>query len=138
MEVVVNGINPHTTEMDVTGNGIHVGAIHVDQSTHCVNEITHLFETSLKYPRGVGVGDHNARNPSAKCFNMLFEIFKINLSIILCFNSDNPILLTVHHFAFKTGHGSGGRIGTVGRTGDKNNIAFFLFTSLPMIGLKEL
>ncbi len=115
VKIVVHGIHAEGAEVDPTGNGIHVGTIHIDEPAIFVHPCGHIAKIELKHPRGVRIGNHHASHPPPIAGQQLTDMRDIHLPIGSSLNLHHPgPHLTALLHGFKPSHGGGCRIGAMG------------------------
>ena len=58
MQVQVHDVHPEVPGPGHAHQGVHVGAVHVDQAAHRVQGLADVLDPVFEDPQGVGVGDH--------------------------------------------------------------------------------
>ena len=108
-----------------THQGVHVGAVHVDQGVHAVQQIADLLEAVLENADGVGIGDHGARDLAAqfahKGLQALAHLAIHRIGHVL--KADGAIRARgqLHHFVAR--HGGRGGVGAVATVRDQDHAA---------------
>jgi hypothetical protein len=110
VEVQMADVSANITRAAETDLGVHVGTVHVDETTVLVDEIAHLLDLGLKDTEGAGVGDHDGGKLVSVLGALGLEILNIQVtSLAVALDGDN----------LHAGHGSTSRVGTVGGDGDE-------------------
>jgi hypothetical protein len=107
VQVEVQHVHPEVTDVDDAHDGVHVGAVAVDQAALGMNDVGHLTDVVFEQPQGVGVGDHDAGG-------VLVHQFRHR------FGQQNPIRTGFDWHGLKAAQGGAGRVGAVGRVRDKD------------------
>ena len=58
MQIQVHDINAEISGTNLADQGVHVGAVHVEQSTLRMHDFGNLMNLLLEYSQGIGVGEH--------------------------------------------------------------------------------
>lgn len=112
VEVQMADISTDVTRAAETDLGVHVGTVHVDETTVLVNKVAHLLDLGLENTKGTGVGDHDGGKLISVLGALGLEILNVQVtSLAVALDGDN----------LHAGHGSTGRIGTVGGDGDQTD-----------------
>ena len=112
VQVEVQHVHARVTEVDDAHDGVHVGAVAVDQAALAVNDVGHLADVFFKQPQGVGIGDHDAGG-----------IFVHEL----ChrFGQQDTVFSGFDRHGLESAQGGAGRVGSVGGVGDEHLGAWF-------------
>ena len=62
VQIVMHRIDAEFVEVEPSSDGVHIGAIHIDQSADCVNAFGHHAEVCFEDARSVRVCAHHATN----------------------------------------------------------------------------
>ena len=120
----------HDVHAEVAGpghahEGVHVGAVHVEQGVDAVEDVGDLLDAVLEDADGVRVGDHGAGDLGPDLLNQSQEALAhlAGSGIRHVLEADGAIRLggQLHHLVAR--HGRGGRIGAVAAVGDEDDPA---------------
>lgn len=114
VKVQVANVSTESSRRSKTNLSIHVGTVHVDLTAVLVDKIASLADTRLKDTESAGVCDHEGTKLLLVLLALGLKISKIQVtSSSVTLDGDNA----------HTSHGSGSRVGTVGRDRDQADIA---------------
>ena len=107
VHVVVHHVDAEIARPGDAQNGVHVGAIEVDERAPAVQHLGHGGDLVVEQAEGVRVGDHEHRRPLVE---LGFEIDEI----------DQPAVIALDADGIKAGDGGARGIGAVGAVGDEH------------------
>jgi len=136
MEIIVDRINAQRAEVYPAGNGIHIGPIHVNKPSCCVDLFGDFPEAGFKKTAGVGIGHHNSGKPVTMFCQLLFEIGKVDQAIRPCFEQHDSRLASINLFGWIPSHYCRGKVCSVSTGGDEEDIPVRL-SAIPMVGLEK-
>ncbi|KAK1244515.1 hypothetical protein MKX07_003314 [Trichoderma sp. CBMAI-0711] len=94
--------------------GVHVGAVHVDETAVLVDNVADLADLGLKDTVGAGVGDHDGAQLGGMLLALGFEVFQVEVARL-------GVALDGHDA--HADHGGGRRVGAVGGDGNQADVA---------------
>ena len=107
VRVVVHEVDPHVAGPDDAQDGVHVGAVEIEQGTAVVDQPGDLANLGVEEAGRIGVGDHEHGRLIAE---LGFEVVEI----------DQATAVTLDRDRFEAGQMCGGRVGAVGTVGNQN------------------
>ncbi|KAI6753363.1 hypothetical protein HG531_005532 [Fusarium graminearum] len=125
VEVKMADISADITRRAKTDLGVHVGTVHVDETTVLVNKIADLLNLGLKDTKGGGVGNHDSSELISVLDTLGLEILNVQVT---------SLAVTLDGDDLHASHSGRGRVGTVGRNGDQANLSLLARASL-VVGL---
>lgn len=120
VQVQVADISTNVTGRGQTDLGVHVGSVHVDLASVGMNDLAGIRHSVLKDTEGRGVGDHEGREAVRVLGGLGLQVGKVQVSVSQALDGND----------LHTGHGSRGRVGSVGRDGDQANVTLGVTTAL--------
>ena len=74
VQIIMHRVDAERTEVHPTGDGIHICAVHVNQTSDRVDLLGDLLERSLENATGVRIGDHDPCDPIAVFRNTKIQV----------------------------------------------------------------
>ena len=110
VDVEVHHVDPHLGDVHVAHQGVHVGAVTVDQSALLVDDLGDLGHVALEDAQGVGIGQHDAGR-------VLVHDLADGLG------GDDPVLVQLDRDGRVAANGRGRRVRAVRRAGHDHLLA---------------
>ena len=113
VKVEVAHIGTHVSWAGQTNLGVHIGTVHVDETTGTVDDIHNFQNTFFESTVGRGIGNHDAGEVVLVLLNLGFEVVNVHIAAVVA----------LHHHNSHAGFGSTGRVGAVGTGRNQADIA---------------
>ena len=137
MQVQVHDVHAEVAGPRHAHQGVHVGAVHVDQRIDAVQEVADLLEAVLEDAHGVGVGDHGPRDLGAQlghqCPQALAGLAAGGIGDVV--EGDSAVRQRGQLDDLIARHGGGGGVGTVATVRNEDDAA--LGAPADVIGANE-
>ena len=108
VEVEVAHVRADVARIGEAHLGIHVGAVHVEESAMAVDDVHDLADADLEDAMRGRVGDHHAGQRVACSGGFFGQFFDVDIAILVAAHQDDVV----------AGHGCGGGVGAVGGSRD--------------------
>jgi hypothetical protein len=125
VEVKMADISANVTRRAKTNLRVHVGTVHVDETTVLVNKVADLLDLGLKDTESGGVSDHDSSKLIGVLGTLGLEVLNVQVaSLAVTLNGDD----------LHTSHSRRSRVGTMGGNRDQADLSLLARASL-VVGL---
>ncbi len=109
-------VGSHVTGAGETHLGVHIGTVHIDESTHAVDDVDDVEDALFESTVGRRIGNHQAAEGVFVLLGFGLQVVDVDITLV--------VALYDHHR--HTGLGGGSGVGAMGRGGDEADVALTL------------